>query len=315
MTRQTVQYPDPDLILSGELGDWLRVLEDERRVAQRKGLKRLALTIPIISGVLLFSLVANDANWLKQIFAALGALGLAYAWAQAPARAIMPAVKTEINTEIARAMKLEYQAYPDANFAFDCGQYFGLLPWHDQAKFEDLWRGQFDGRDFELIEVHLLKKDKRSNRRRMRSVFRGTLLSIRTRVCFESATLIRERNALRDWNETYALDGTASPIELGMERFETGNPDFDARFECHSENPAEGMCLATAQVRHEISRIRSMFPGGRHTSAVFHDGHFVMIVGSGNMFESGQHFGNTDYEMVTATIRQFAQIADAASSV
>ncbi|MEM8727075.1 MAG: hypothetical protein AAGE86_16310, partial [Pseudomonadota bacterium] len=118
-----MRYPDPDEILSGEIGEWLASLEQEREAASKTGLKRLAVTVPVILGALLYALLAEWGDWLNVSFAGLVALGLAYSWARAPVRALMPALKIELNSEIARAMELEYQPYPDANFAFQCAEY------------------------------------------------------------------------------------------------------------------------------------------------------------------------------------------------
>ncbi len=301
--------------MQGELGVWLASLEDERRAANRKGLVRLAFTLPVVLGALLFSLVALDGNWLNKILGTLAILAFVYMWAQAPARALMPAVKIETNTEIARAMKLEYQAYPNANFAYECGTYFGLLPVHDKAEFEDLWIGEFDERAFELIEVHLQKRQERGNKRHWSNVFRGALLSIRTRSQFKGATLIREKDDLRDWSETYLLNSPASPIELGMAPVPTSNADFDGRFECYSEDPEEAKRLITPQVISEINRMEGLFGAGRHTSAIFHDGYFVLIIESGNLFEGSSHGTPNDHEAIASTIEQFARIAEVAKAV
>lgn len=308
-------YPDPASILSGELGEWLAGLEEERRAATRKGVIRLAIALPIALIALTYVFVTAETGWLGKVVGALTVLGLIYVWAQAPTRAIMPALKIEFNAEIARAMELEYAPYPEANFAYECATYFSLLPQHDKGDFEDLWAGEFDGRSFELIEVHLRREKKDPHSRTLRSVFRGALLSIRTQTEFQGATLIREKDPMRDWGETYLVEGPASPSELGTDPVTFDDAGFDARFECFSEDPDEARRLITPRLIHELLQIEDVYPGGKHTSAVFHDGHFVLVVNSGNLFESGSHGASSDHAMVAATIEQFARIAEVSRSV
>lgn len=309
-----MRYPDPDEILSGELGDWLDWVDSERKDATRTGLWRLALALPALWGAILVHIFGFDGDWEGILLPGFGATGLIFYWAQKPGSALMPAVKTELNTEIAKAMELEYQAFPAPTFAFEFGKYFSLLPPHDKEHFESLWVGEFEGRGFELVEVHLQEERQRENRTYWRTVFRGALLSIETLAQFASATLIRQKSARRDWQETYDVDGPASPIELGMDPVPTGNALFDEHFECHSENPEEARRLVTIEVMNEVGRLTRRF-GARSTSAVFHDRHFVMFIESGNIFESGSYSKATDREMVEMTINQFATIAQACRAV
>ncbi|MEP0390901.1 MAG: DUF3137 domain-containing protein [Erythrobacter sp.] len=309
-----MQYPDPDEILTGELGDWLEWVDGERRAATRKGLWRLALILPVLWIAILVDIFGFDGEWQAIVVLGLPVTGLIFFWAQLPGKALFSSIKTELNTQIAKELELEYQAHPSSNFAFDCGTYFSLLPHHDRSFFESLWIGEFEGRAFELIEVHLQKEHQRKNRRSWRTVFRGALLSIETRSQFSGATLIRQKCGIRDWTETYVVDGPPSPIALGMDPVATGNALFDEHFECHSEDPEEARRLVTSDVMNEIGRLTKRF-GSRSISAVFHDRHFAMFIESGNLFESGSYSKSTDRERVEIAILQFATIAEACRAV
>lgn len=307
-----MRYPDPGEILSGELGDWLAELKSKRRKAKKTGLLRLAIALPMVALALYFF----DFGLLGSITGGMIGAGIVYGWAQEPARDLMVDVKIEINAAIARAMDVEYIPFSNPNFAFECASYFGLVPAHDETAFEDHWRGEFEGRSFELIEAELKAwRESKNGHRHLSKVFDGTIVSITTNAPFKSATIVREKNPLRDWQENYLIKGPTSPHEVGMGEVELGNAEFDARFECFSEDMDEAKRLLTPKMISAISQLADLFGSGRDTSAVFHDGHFVMITNSGYLFEGHTHSPCYDYETVAGTIEQFARLLEAAKAV
>ena len=100
-----------------------------------------------------------------------------------------------------------------------------------------------------------------------------------------------------------------------MGEVELGNAEFDARFECFSEDLDEAKRLMTPQLMTAISQLADLFGNGNQTSAVFHDGHFVMITSSGYLFEGHTHSPGHDYETVAGTIEQFASLLEAAKAI
>lgn len=309
-----MRIPTPDSLLAGPLGTILASHEDERRNARRKSWLRLLIAGPIAIAAFLYGVFGFDGDLAgKMIAGGVAALGV-FRWTQSPKRHVSEAVKSDINSAIAQAMDLEYSAEVEPGWSFEWAEYFAMLPNYDEAEFEDLWQGDYNGFQFTLHEA-LLKEWRQSGKNeRLTTVFHGSIFSFETHAEFKGTTLFRKKRAAQDWMAGKFLSKQRRPEDVGLGKVELPISEFSQKFDCFSDFKDESLRLMTSKLQEYLLKMEAEDPKAP-LYALFHEEQFLLVAPSGDMFESGTAKASMDREMIAATIEQFKFIANISAAV
>lgn len=305
-----IERPDPDVLLAGDLGRWLAGQDAERRRISTK-VARIKRFGWIAGGIAtLIALVLGRGNpgpivMTAGVFAML--TGAAVMTIKQP---VLRQMKGAINQAIASALGLQYtaQAPPGDNFAR--AKAFEMLPSHNQTHFEDRWWGDIAGRPFSVHEAVLRRRTGSGKNRRTITVFAGSLMSIGFARAFTGTTLIERQGRHQSW-----FGGEKQEITLGgtvLQRADMVDPRFEDAFGVWSNDPVEARYLVHPEYVERLIGIEEAY-AGKNIRALFHGGELLIVLESGNLFESGSLDAADDRRLIEQTIHQFATLAELAA--
>jgi hypothetical protein len=300
--------------MAGPLGRWLDSQSEERANARRSSLIRFLISTPIALAAFLYGFYEWEGELQAKLAGGVAGSFAVFRWSQAPKRKIAKVMKEQINTAIADAMGLEFSSEVDPGWSFEFAKHYGMVPDYDKSRFEDLWHGDFAGRDFAFHEAELRAWRGSGKRRRLETVFHGSILSFDTRHEFSGTTLIRKARPVTGWLSEKMAALSQSTSEHGLPKVEIAHPDFEDRFDVFSNEAGELPRLLSQRVIAHLLELESEDPSAP-LYALFHDGHFVLVAPSGNMFESGSANARDDRELIEATVNQFKFVADVAKDL
>ncbi|MBY6014768.1 DUF3137 domain-containing protein [Qipengyuania gaetbuli] len=304
-----IEYPDADRLMAGELGEWLDGQRTTRRLAIEKSNNRIfniaIVLLPLLGVLWVFGFSPFDIP----IFVWVVAGGLAWAWTQKPKFDAKKQVKSGINEAIAKSLGLEYCHDCEGSEAFEQTRAFRMLPSHDRSSFEDMWSGHAGSHPFLLHEAHLEERRGSGKNQRWVTVFRGAILSIGFEERFHGTTLLAPDGQFSKFfggaKDTIKVEGAI------LDRAQMVSPEFEDRYDVYSTDQTEARWMMHPEYIERLLAMESAF-GGRDSSVLFTGGTMVMAINGGDMFESGSLDHHEDAHLVRETIRQFAQLADAA---
>ena len=308
-----IERPDVDTLLAGPLGGWLQeqtaVREEAKRIAADRWWKAALIGLPILA----FCWIALPAPTQLKMFLSAGIAGLGYAWGNAPRAKAIKAVKEGINEAIARALALNYadDFAPGRGFGLACD--YELLPRHDRSRFEDLWSGEVGGRGFALHEAQLEQRRKSGdNGHHYVTVFRGAIMTIDFAREFHGITLLQRAGTNRGFfggrKETITLNGHR------LDYVDMVHPGFEDSFDLWSDDQVEARYLVHPAYVERLLGLEQAFHG-KDIRALFSGGALVIVIETGNMFESGSIEARDDRARIARTIEQFASLADLAEAL
>ncbi len=303
-----IERPDPDALLAGPLGEWLagqQSLRDETRatVARRR---RWGIIGAVVLGALALVLF-QDIEATLWVGMMVGGGG--FVWAQAAAQPVTNAIKGQINGAVAKALELEFSlaCTTGEEWQLACG--YGLLPSFDRDDFEDRWSGELGSLPFQTYEAHCQEWRGSGKNRRLETVFRGAVLSVAFTRRFHGVTLIEGDGKRKRWfggeKEEVTLNGTP------MQRCDMVDPAFEDRFTVWSNDPVEARYLVHPEYIERLSAVETAF-AGKNLRALFCGGSLIMLVETGDQFESGSLDASDDRVRLIQTIDQFGALADLA---
>ncbi|AWW74488.1 hypothetical protein CD351_08625 [Erythrobacter sp. KY5] len=305
---------DIQRLLDGELGQWLAEQEAVRAEAKAKARDRWfygALICLPLFGVMWFLPVIA---WNFKIFIAVAACGAAYAWGYAVIAEAKKNVKVGINSAIAADLGIRYDHEVSPGWEYDTARKFSLLPSSDRRNFEDRWFGELSGHRFNLYEAHLEERRGSGKNRRWVTVFRGAIIDMGFGRDFHSTTLLQRKGKHKKW---WGFGGRADHVTFDGHRLDfvdQVHPDFEDVFEVYSDDQVEARVLIHPSYVEHLLELERVF-GGDAVRAVFSAGELVIVVESGNLFESGTMNARDDRAKVAQAAEQFGAMARLALAI
>lgn len=311
-----IERPNADALLAGPLGIWLdvhsRLRTDTAAKAQRRFLWGVGLAAFVAFGVIFET--GNIAAAL-QIGVVIGALG--YGWSEWTKRPVVVQIKGGINGAIAEALGVRYSTAVTDPRLFDTARAWAMLPGFDESTCEDQWWGDVGGHPFCLHELKLTEQRGGGKSRRTVTTFSGCLISIGFARRFSGATLIQRKGrggGLVKGLLGGLLGGDSNSItvnERRLGRIDLVDPRFDELFDVWASDPVEGHYLINPAYVERLMAVEQAFVGEK-IRALFNGGDMLIVLETGNKFESGSLDADDDRRLVEQSISHFATLAELA---
>lgn len=305
-----IARPDVDALLAGELGQWLASQNGERAAAKVKARKIQRYSIGAACLVAFIYILISPSDMFDGLqfgfFVGLAGFG----WAALSTGPIVARIKGGINGAIAKALELEYSANVTPGKAFDRAKAFGLVPSYDNSSFEDLWWGTLGSQPFTLHEARLTETRGSGKNRRTEVVFSGSIMTIGFTRPFQGTTLIE-----RDKRHRGLFGGTKDSIELGgitLNNVAMVDPRFEDALTVWSDDGVEARYLIHPDYAERLTAVEQAY-AGNNIRALFHEGDLLLVMETGDMFESGSLEADRDRALLERTINQFTALAELAA--
>jgi hypothetical protein len=302
--------PDPDALMAGGLGDWLAAQNNARADAKARATKWvwrgiLAACVVTVS-IILFGFDIGTAFQFG-FFTGLAGFGIA----ELIKRPVINSIKGGINGAIARALDMQFTHVVTPGAEFETVKAFDMLPSHDRASFEDCWRGTVGDRSFLLYEADLEERRSSGKSVSWETVFRGSIIEVEFARRFLGVTLV-ERAGRR--KRLFGLLGDADSVKLGgieLARIAMVDPRFEDEFAVWSNDQVEARYLVHPEYIERLIAVEQAFSGEK-IRALFSGGSLLIVLESGNLFESGSLDASDDRRLLERSIDQFGTLADLA---
>lgn len=305
---------DPHALMAGQLGQWLSGQDTARAEAKAKASRIQMMSIAAAAAVAFVTVVisADGIGSALKFGFFIGAAGFAYAhWTT---RAVINSIKGGINGAIAKTLGMEYSVEHQPGAEFENAKAYDMLPNYERASFEDLWRGRIGEQSFQLYEAKLEEERNSGKHSRWETVFEGSIISVEFARRFQGVTLI-ERAGRR--KRLFGLLGEKDEVKLAghiLRRINVIDPQFSEQFAVWSNDPAEGHYLVHPHYVERLVAVEQSF-AGHDLRALFHGGELLIVLESGNMFESGSLEASEDQQRLEQSIQQFGTLADLAEKL
>lgn len=307
-----IERPDAAALMAGPLGAWLTAQNAEREAVKAKAARIRSLGIAAACGIAV-AVILFGGSIITALqfgfFAGIGGFGIA----ELAKRPMLNKLKGGINGAIAEALGLHYSVAAEPGQAFEWARNFGMLPSYDDDHFQDLWSGEVAGRPFTLHEAKLTEERGSGKNRRTVTVFEGSIMAIQFARRFTGTTLVEEDGQRRKFLIGAEKDrATIGDVEL--ERIDMVSPEFEARFTVWSNDPVEGRYLVHPEYVERLLAVEAAF-SGKNIRALFHQGELLIVLETGNLFESGSLDADEDRALLETSIVQFSALAELAASL
>lgn len=305
---------DVQSLMQGELGQWLNEQQVMREEAKKKAFNRwfyggIAL-LPVLGFLWFLPFSLGD---FKVVLTALGIGGVG-AWGYAPINEAKKTIKVGINSAIAQSLGISYDHDVDPGEEWDAACCYKLVPGCDRSSFEDRWYGTLEDHAFELYEAHLEERRGSGKNRRWVTVFRGAIIEMGFGRKFHSTTLLQRKGKHKKW---FGFGGRADHVTFDGHRLDyvdQVHPAFEDVFEVYSDDQVEARVLIhPSYVEHLLSLERAF--NGDAVRALFCKGEVIIVVESGNLFESGSMKAEDDHRLVAQAAEQFGAMARMALAI
>ena len=311
-----IERPNADALLAGPLGIWLEVHSRLRTDTAAKAQGRFMWGVGL-AAVAAFAIIVGGGQIVLalQLGIAIGAAG--YGWSEWTKRPVVARIKGGINGAIADALGVRYSSAVTEPRLFDQARTYDLLPRFDDAKSEDQWSGNVGGQPFCLHELKLTQKRGSGEDRRKVTVFAGSLISVGFARRFSGTTLIERKGRKRGFvsgliGGLLGSDKDAITVnEQRLGRINLVDRRFADLFDVWSNDPVEGHYLVNPAYVERLIAIEQAFIGEK-IRALFKGGDLLIVLESGNLFESGSLDAGEDRRLVEQSITQFGTLADLA---
>lgn len=304
--------PNADALMAGELGTWLAAQGDTRAEAKRKaGLRQKWGCVGGLAVFLLAALITRDGGDAIKFGGVVVAIG--FAWGEWIKRPVIAKIKGGINDAIARALDMHYSAAVEPGPEFERACAFQMVPSYDRSSFEDLWRGEVGDRSFQLYEADLEERTGGKNES-WRTVFGGSVITVGFARRFLGTTLIERAGRRKSF---FGLGGEKEEITLNdvlLHRVDMVDPRFADEFAVWSDDGVEARYLVHPEYIERLLAVEQTF-AGENIRALFCGGELLILIESGNLFESGSIDASDDRTLLQKSIDQFGTLADLAAKL
>lgn len=305
-----IERPDPDALLAGPLGQWLREQNSGREQAKARAAKirmwGIAAACAVAVAIVLFTQGSIFTALQFGFFTGMAGFGIA----ELSKWPMLKRLKGGINGAIAKALGLEYAADVTPGKTFEWAKQFELVPSYDGASFQDLWGGLLGGQPFTLHEARLTEQRGSGKNRRTVTVFEGSIMSIGFNRRFTSTTVLEPDGKRRK----FLIGGEKEEVTIGglpLERVDVVHPGFEDRFTVWSNDQVEARYLIHPEYVERLLAVEAAF-AGEDIRALFHEGDLLITLKTGDLFESGSLDAGDDRMLLERTIAQFGALLDLA---
>jgi hypothetical protein len=259
-------------IYAAQIAPKLRELE-EKRTQRRSEAYRRALISAVLALALsaVAYLLGEPLAWRTVLVVAVFVLsGLAgFIWSAAPASRHREEVRQVVVPPLSAFLGgLEYHRKPKDS-GIDRFETAGVVGSHSRRSSEDLFIGRHRDTGFRMVEARLRRRSGKGTR----EVFRGLLLDIEVPLDFAGTTLmVRDHGSL--------VGGIADFVRktfTAMERITLDHPDFEARYQVYSNDPAEARRLLARPFLDTMVSLADQ-AGKTALNGAFHDGRFLLAL-------------------------------------
>lgn len=306
--------PDPDVLMAGPLGQWLTGQNGMRDAAKAKAAKIQKVTI-VATSVVAFLIVLLS-PWgvgrALQFGFFIGAGG--FGWAALSKRAAISTIKGGMNDAIAHALDMRYSLIVNPGGEFELAKTFGMVPTFERSNFEDLWVGTVGVHSFQVYEAKLEVERSNGKSSYWETVFDGSVSTIGFARRFNAVTLV-ERAGQR--MRLFGLLGEKDLISLGgieLGKVEMVDPRFGEEFAVWSNDQVEARYLVHPAYVEKLMAVEAAF-AGEEIRCLFNGGQLIIVLESGNLFESGSLDASQDRGLLAKTIDQFGTLVDLAAEL
>lgn len=306
-----IERPDADALLAGELGTWLTSQNADRAAAKAKVAMRQKLAVAGACVVAFGYILINGRDIIGALQFGFFAGVAGFGWAALASRPVLTRLKSGINGAIARALELEYSASVTPGKTFERAKAFELVPTYDDDSHEDLWWGLLGPQPFTLHEAKLTEERGSGKSRRTVTVFEGSIIAIGFTRPFHGTTLIERKTEHRSW---LGLGGAKERItlnEVELAHVDMVDPRFEAAFSVWSDDGVEARYLVHPDYAERLTAVEQAY-AGKNIRALFAEGELLIVVETGNLFESGSLDADDDRALVARTIEQFTALTELA---
>ena len=223
-------------------------------------------------------------------------------------------LKSGINGAIAKALELEYSASVTPGKTFERAKAFELVPGFDDDSYEDLWWGLLGTQPFTLHEAKLTEERGSGKSRRTVTVFAGSIISLGFNRQFIGTTLIERKSEHRSW---FGLGGVKDRIELNgiaLSKVDMVDPRFEEAFAVWSDDGVEARYLVHPDYAERLTAVEQAY-AGKNIRALFSEGELLIVLESGDLFESGSLDAGDDRALLARTIDQFTALTELATKL
>lgn len=307
-----IERPDVDVLMAGELGQWLQrqatVRDDARRKSNSRFVKAALIFFPLTIGLAALGWSFEPTAFV--LFALAAGLGI---WAYNPRGQAIKETKEGINSALARALGLSFSSETGETPGFQRAKTFRMLPGYTRQSFEDLWSGELGDRAFTLHEAHLEQKRQSGKNSHYVTVFRGPIMTIAAGRRFNGVTLV-ERSGK---HKRFGFFGEKEELKVGgvqLARVDMVHPQFEDEFTIYSSDGVEARYLVHPTYVEKLIALEGAF-AGRKIRTLFAEGELTVVLETENMFESGNLDARRDRELVETCINQFMSMAELARAL
>lgn len=300
-----IERPDADALMAGELGAWLTSQNDERAAVKAKAARIWKIGIAVAGGVAMLIVLFGwgiELALKAGFFVGIGGFGIAEL-AKRP-------MLNKLKGGIAKALGLEYAVDVEPGQVFERAEQFEMVPSYDNAHFQDLWWGLVGGRPFSMHEAKLTEERSSGKSRRTVTVFEGQIMSIGFTRRFGSTTLLEPDGERRK----FLVGAEKEQVTIGgmeLERIDMVHPAFEDRFTLWSNDQVEARYIAHPEYVERLLAVEAAF-AGKDIRALFHQGDLLIVLSTGDLFESGSLDAGDDRALLEHAIEQFTALAELA---
>jgi hypothetical protein len=304
-----IERPNVDALMSGELGQWLESQNAERAAVKAKAARIWKIGIAVACSVAaLIVLVGWGIEAAIKVGFFVGAAG--FGIAELAKRPMLNKLKGGINGAIAKALGLEYAVNVEAGEVFERAKQFEMVPSYDNEHFQDLWWGLVGGRPFTMHEARLTEERSSGKSRQTVTVFEGQIMSIGFNRRFGATTLLEPDGERRK----FLVGAEKEQVTIGeveLERIDMVHPQFEDRFTLWSNDQVEARYIAHPEYVERLLAVEAAF-SGKDIRALFHAGDLLIVLSTGDLFESGSLDASDDRTLLGQAIEQFTALAELA---
>ncbi len=306
--------PDPDVLMAGPLGQWLVGQNAMRDAAKAKAAKiqKVAIIAACAVAFLIVFLSPWGVGHALQFGFFVGAGG--FGWAEWSKRSAISTIKGGMNEAIAQALDMEYSLVVSPGAEFELVKTFGMIPAFERSSFEDLWVGNISEHSYQVYEGKLEVERSSGKSSHWETVFDGSISTIGFARRFNGVTLV-ERAGQR--KRLFGLLGEKDEISLGgmvLGKVAMVDPRFGEEFAVWSNDQVEARYLVHPAYVEKLMAVEAAFAGEK-IRCLFNGGQLIVVLESGNLFESGSLESSQDRDLLAKTIDQFGTLIDLAAEL
>ena len=306
-----IERPDANALMAGPLGTWLATQNDSRAEAKAKAQKYTFYGIVGAVSLGAFTLILFRDLQATFIVGSI-CFGIGAALAAVARKTVTDRIKSRINAEIAKALELEYSASVTPGRTFERAKSFELVPSYDDDSFEDLWWGVLGAQPFTLHEAKLTEEQGSGDNRRTVTVFEGSIITVGFTRNFIGTTLIERKSEHRGF-----FGGVKQRIKLNgveLNHIDMVDPRFEDHFSVWSDDGVEARYLVHPDYAERLTAVEQAY-AGKDIRALFSEGELLIVVETGDLFESGSLDAGDDRALVARTIEQFTALTELATKL